>query len=69
MTGGTPKQVTVFLSEEEAETLIFLQRRYKAILALEKSGALDLKNGQVTMHFDASGELRGIEAKHWLIKN
>lgn len=68
MTGGTPEQVTVFLTPHDVEVFTFLQKRYEAILALEKSGALDMKNGKVTLHFDQNGVLRGIEADHWIYK-
>ena len=39
------------------ENIASLQQHYKKILVLVKSGALDVRGGTVTLHFDPNGNL------------
>ncbi len=38
------------------------------LIALIGSGALDLKNGGATLHFDSEGQFQGCEVKYWAFK-
>lgn len=43
--------------------------RYQEILgALISSGALGLKNGKATLHFDQDGTFQGVQLDYWAFK-
>ena len=48
---------------ENLEVHIITKREQEIIQALLDSGALDIKNGSSTLHFDNQGTLKHIEVK------
>lgn len=54
---------TIQLTAEEAIAFVALQKRYAFIQLLESLDAFGIKNGSVTIHFDAIGAIRSVE-KH-----
>lgn len=53
--------VQVNLTPEDSRLFIEFQKHYKKIVTLLNSGALDIKNGRATLHFDQDGTLRDID--------
>ena len=54
-------QVMVEMSEYEAKVFIDFQKHYALIMALEGIKAFDVRNGSITINFDALGRIGSID--------
>lgn len=54
---------TIQLTDVQAKEYVELQKRYSFVQLLESLKAFDIKNGSITIHFDAIGAIRSVE-KH-----
>ena len=54
-------QVMVEMSEYEAKVFIDFQKHYALIMALEGIMAFDVRNGSITINFDALGRIGSID--------
>ena len=53
-------QITVFMTDLEAEQFVMFQRNRALIELLDHMGAFSLKNATVTLHFDHVGEIKTV---------
>lgn len=53
-------EVTILLSQYDAELFKAFQRRYDVIRKMEAVGAFSMKSGTVTLSFDAGGILGSV---------
>jgi hypothetical protein len=54
-------QVTIFLTTPDAVLFREYQQFHSTFALLCKSGVFDMKNGNVTIHFDSNGTIQKIE--------
>lgn len=59
-------EVAVYMPDEEAKMFLLFQQHYPAISILLKSGALDVRNGSVVLHFSPEGELKAVNRADYL---
>lgn len=59
-------EVAVYLPDEQAKQFLEFQEYYDKIVVLIKSGALQVKNGSVVMHFDHLGTLKAVNRADFL---
>lgn len=59
-------KVAVYMPDEEAAKWLQFQHHYDTISILLESGALEVKNGSVILHFDAHGTLNAINRADFL---
>jgi len=59
-----PQDMTVLhLTSLEAVRFVDFTKHYDIIDKLQKSGAFNIRNGSVTLHFDANGKVSSVEKK------
>ena len=59
-------EVAVYMPDEQAAQFLLFQQHYDKISILIKSGAFDVRNGSVIMHFAPNGELRAVNRADFL---
>lgn len=59
--GEIENRITVEMSEEDAASFVKFRRFQSIFETLEMEGAVDVKNGSVTLHFDKFGKIRTIQ--------
>lgn len=57
------QDVTIILTHPEAVMFRDYQQFHDTFALLVKQGVFDCKNGSITMHFDANGNVQRIERK------
>lgn len=58
----------VYLTEEEAKMFLQFQKHFTLIGLLESVKAFDIKSGSVTLHFNALGEIKGVDKReHFMV--
>lgn len=55
-----PNMTVIELSPQEALLFVAFQRRYPVFNVLEQLGAFDMKNGSVTINYDANGAVSSV---------
>jgi hypothetical protein len=55
------EKITVELTEEDNETLLFLQKNFKNIKKLEDSGVFEIRAKTVHLHIDPLGYIKDID--------
>ncbi len=55
------KQVTIFLSEPDAQRFLMFQKYYTEFQLLVEKGVFDQKNAAISLHFDQNGVLQTIQ--------
>ena len=58
---GDSTKTTIFLTPEDAVLFIAFQKRFAFIKLLEETGALDLRNGSLELHFDHTGAISSVD--------
>lgn len=53
--------IIVTMSKEDAELFVKFRQFQNAFATLERHGAVDIKNGSVSMHFDKFGILKNVQ--------
>lgn len=61
------QQITIFLTNPEAELFKSYQQFHKTFEILCKSGAFDIKGGSFTCHLDKDGNIAKIERHDTLL--
>lgn len=51
----------VHLTDEQARRFILFNKHYDLIDALDKAGALNLRNGNLKLHFNGEGEIKIVD--------
>lgn len=52
---------TIYLTEEEAKRFVSFQKHYALIGLLDSVNAFNIKSGSVTIHFNALGQIVGVD--------
>lgn len=60
------KDITIFLTEEEAKKFVLFQKHFNDFMLLVDKQVFDQKNCAVTMHFDQFGTLQTIQRADFL---
>jgi hypothetical protein len=60
MANDVLNEVTVYLSDSEAEQFILFRKYYDVFSILTKKKVFDQKGAAITLHFDASGVLKNV---------
>lgn len=53
--------IKIELSEQDAKLFVEYQKRYSFMQLLESINAFDIRNGSVTIHFNAEGGIGSVE--------
>lgn len=61
-------ETIISLSPEDAALFVEFRRMQDVWLKLVNSGALKIKGGNVTLHFDGNGDLRQIDRRDTLLR-
>lgn len=59
-------EVAVYLPDEQAKQFLLFQQHYDVLSILIDSGALDVRNGSVVLHFSPEGELKAVNRADYL---
>lgn len=54
-------QTIIYLTEEDARLFVQFQKSYMIFRALIEAEALEIRNGSVTLNFDANGAIRAVK--------
>lgn len=55
------KEITVFLTEQDAVRFMNFQKYYNEFMLFVNKGVFDQKNSAITLHFDSNGILQTIQ--------
>lgn len=59
-------EVAVYMPDEQATQFLLFQEHYDKIAILVKSGAFNVRNGSVVLHFSPEGELKAVNRADYL---
>lgn len=57
----TKTNITIYLPDQEAQKFLLFQEYYGKFMTLLDSGVFTMKNGSVSIHFDAFGSISLIQ--------
>ena len=59
-------EVAVYMPDAEAQQFLQFKEHYDKVTILIKSGAFEVRNGSVVMHFDSTGTLKAVNRADFL---
>lgn len=59
-------QITIYLTEPDAEKFMLFQKYYSEFMLLVEKGVFDQKNAAISLHFDQNGILQTIQRADFL---